>query len=103
MPDQEVNEPPEDVMILVNLSEHLDALKVAEAQKPPSLRRRVPSIATLAREAEIGRTTLYQIAGNTVQSINRHVLASVIKSLRKRGFPVSVSDLIKEYPIVSEE
>ena len=99
----EVNDQAEDVMILVNLSEHLAALKVAEAQKLPSLRRPVPSIATLAREAGIGRTTLYQIASNSVQSINRHILTSVIKSLRKRGFPVSVSDLIKEYPLMSEK
>ena len=90
-------------VIAVTLKEHLNDLRSAEGHKPPNQRREIPSISELANDAGVNRATLYNIAGNYVQSVNLKVLAAVMLALRERGFPTEVKDLLKEFPVVDDE
>lgn len=89
----------EAIVIRVNVSEHLDALKAAENQKPLNQRREVPTLSDIARETGVNRASLYNWAANKYESSRHDMLAAVMNELRRRGFPVTVEDLLKEHPV----
>jgi hypothetical protein len=88
----------EAIVIRVSLNEHLDALRVAENQKPLNQRREVPTVADLARATGINRASLYNWAGNKYESTRHDMAAAVINELHRLGFPASLSDILQEHP-----
>lgn len=101
MPDKELQPEIIDVTIRVTLKEHLIALEALESQKPPEERYPVPTLAELIKASGVSRATLYNMAGNYVNSANLVVLSAIMSDLRRRGFPTQVSDLLTAYPAKS--
>jgi protein-disulfide isomerase-like protein with CxxC motif len=88
----------EDIVIQVNLKEHLTALEQAEYAKPINQRRQVPTIADLARALGINRTILYNWATQKYESTRHDILGVIINALSASGFPTTIEDLLKAHP-----
>jgi DNA-binding Xre family transcriptional regulator len=86
------------VSVVVTLKDYLKKLEAAETEKAPALRRNVPTIPELAAAAGVQRQTMYNIAGNNIKMVNLETLSAIMSELRRRGFEVEVSDLLKAYP-----
>jgi DNA-binding Xre family transcriptional regulator len=81
-------------MVEIQLDAHLDRLKGAEGYQRAGERRQVPTYVELANESGISPVTLSRIANGHIKQLNLSVLASIITSLRRRGFATDVSDLL---------
>jgi DNA-binding Xre family transcriptional regulator len=81
-------------MVKIQLDAYLDRLKGAEGYQRVSERRQVPTYVELANESGISPVTLSRIANGHIKQLNLSVLASIITSLRRRGFATDVSDLL---------
>ena len=81
---------------VVALGSYLASLEEREAGKPEGERRHVPNLTELAKSVEgVERTGLSRIVHNRVNCVNRKVIAQVIASLHRRGFPCDVGDLLR--------
>jgi DNA-binding Xre family transcriptional regulator len=81
-------------MVAIQLDAYLDRLKGEEGYKRADERRSVPSYIDLATESGISPVTLSRIANGHIKQLNLSVLDSLIASLRRRGFPTDISDLL---------
>lgn len=82
------------VPVYVRLKAYLDDLKAIEMSKPPSQRKKVPSLSELARKLGLHQTHLARIAGNKMASLNFKIFGDIITEMRGRGFPMQVTDLL---------
>jgi DNA-binding Xre family transcriptional regulator len=90
-----------EIGVRMTLEDHLKRLEVAELSKLPHERRQVPNIPQLAKAIGVTRQALYNLSTNRLQSVKFDTLAGIISELRRRGFSVSISDLVVEYPAQS--
>jgi DNA-binding Xre family transcriptional regulator len=90
-------------MVEIQLDAYLDRLKGAEGYQRVSERRQVPTYVELANESGISPVTLSRIANGHIKQLNLSVLASIITSLRRRGFATDVSDLLVYHSDIMKE
>lgn len=81
-------------VVYVTLKEHLAHLEAIETSKPSDQRRKVPSMAVLARLAGIEPNTMSRWSRNEIGASNHKTLNVIISELRARGFPADISDIL---------
>lgn len=81
-------------MVDIQLNAYLDRLKGEEAHLPASQRRPIPTYVELAQESGISPVTLSRITNGHTKQLNLAVLASIVTSMRKRGFTTEIGDLL---------
>lgn len=81
--------------MIVKLKHYLETLEHYEKFRPEGERREVPTLTALADELPITRSQLQRIVGGEARGIQFDVADSIIKALRRRGFPMDVSDLLE--------
>lgn len=94
MNQENKRKPTEGTMHIV-FKQYLEHIKAEENTKPPHQRRRVPSIAELARAIEIDPVNLSRLANGRVNDLRLTTAAKVIRTMRDYGFPMQVTDLIQ--------
>lgn len=79
----------------LSLNSYLLRLKATELEKPPSKRRRVPTITDFAKNAHVSRATMHRLttSSDSVVRVNLKIMSSVLTTLNKAGFTPNVSDL----------
>ncbi len=87
----------------VTLKEYLSRMETLERTRPDGQRRSVPSIVELAKAVGIHPITMSDIANNHVIRFNLHTGAAIMDEMRRRGFPMDVSDLLAYRPAERSE
>lgn len=85
-------------VMYVALGDYLQKQKTLESTKPKAERRKVPSVAALARALDVDSLTLRNIINNKVKLLNLDTGAALIAELRRQGFDVDVGDLLAYRP-----
>lgn len=80
--------------MIVKLKTYLSQLEDLEQARPECERRPVPSITELASEIGLSRIQLQRLASNQVEGIKFSIADSIIKAMRRRKFPMELTDLI---------
>jgi hypothetical protein len=78
----------------VSLRSYVDRLSAIENSKPRDQRRMVPSMKELAEEVGIHPVTMSSIASSSIRQLNLEIGGRIIAAMRRRGFPMDVSDLL---------
>lgn len=81
--------------VRVKLKSYLAQLEDSETFKPEGERLEIPTVSALANEAKITRAQMHRILANDIRSLKLDVADSIIKSIRRRGFSMDVSDLLE--------
>lgn len=81
--------------VKVKLKTYLAQLEDGEVFKPQEQRFEIPTVSALADEAGITRAQMHRILANDIKSLKLDVADSIIKSMRRRGFVMDVSDLLE--------
>lgn len=79
----------------VKLKAYLAQLEQDEKFKPEDSRLAIPTVSALAKDANITRAQMHRILASDIKSLKLDVADSIIKSLRRRGFPANVGDLLE--------
>jgi DNA-binding Xre family transcriptional regulator len=82
----------------ITLKTYLEQLETFERSRTREQRRHIPSLRELARDVGIHEVTMNNIANNNIRQLNLDTGAQIITALRRRGFDVSVADLIAYRP-----
>lgn len=82
----------------INFEAYLSSLKAVESSKPERHRRRVPTISDLAKSIGMHQTTLSRLINNQVSQLSLETGDRIITEMRRRGFPMEVTDLITYRP-----
>lgn len=77
---------------------YLKGLDDTEREKPIEERRRVPSIDELAHEVGVHTVTFRNIANGNIKQLNLELAGKIITVMRKLGFPMQETDLIRYQP-----
>jgi DNA-binding transcriptional regulator YhcF (GntR family) len=77
---------------------YLDNLEVQERTKPVEQRRRVPSMDELAHEVGVHPVTFRNIANGNIKQLNLELGGKIITVMRRYGFPMQETDLIRYQP-----
>lgn len=77
-----------------NLGSYLKELKAIEYTYPEDKRLDVPSLTELAKMAKWNSNSMSKLARGDVASINIAVAGRIIREMRRRGFPMQITDLI---------
>lgn len=80
--------------MILKLRGYLATLDDMEKARPEGQRRQIPTITELAREVGLSRVQMQRIVGGNTESIKLDVAGNIIRVLRRRGFPMEVTDLI---------
>ena len=78
----------------VTIKRYLEVVRAQEILKPESERRKVPRIEDFANAASVTKTAFIDFMNNKPRGINRDIMDSSIKLLRKSGFAVGITDLV---------
>lgn len=81
--------------MIIKLKHYLETLEFNERFKPVEERREIPTLSALARELPITRSTLQRIVGGQSKGIQFDVIDGIIKALRRRGFPMELTDMLE--------
>lgn len=82
--------------MIITLKSYLARLEDEERFKPEAARRHVPSVKELAEAAEVTPTQMQRIiSGKRVSSLKLKVGSAIIRTLRERGFPADVGDILE--------
>lgn len=92
---KEMERKPTEGDVHIILKQYLERIKQEENAKPPHERRRVPSIAELARAIGIDPVNLSRLANNRVNDLRLTTASKIIRTMRDFGFPMQVDDLIE--------
>lgn len=79
--------------VSIRLKEYLEDLKQKEEMKD-GVRLQVPSLYDLAGDTGIHYTTLNRIARDRITKLDLKKTDQIIKTMRKRGFNMDITDLI---------
>src|SRR5690349_13141092 len=79
----------------VVLKGYLETLAREEARRPVGERRPVPTLTELAEVAGVTRAWMSNLANGKEVRVNLEILNAVAQELWRRGFRVSVGDLIQ--------
>jgi DNA-binding transcriptional regulator YhcF (GntR family) len=82
----------------IALRPYLKGLDEAEKAKPVEERRRVPSIEELAHEIGVHPVTFRNIANGNIKQLNLELGGKIISTMRRFGFPMQETDLIRYQP-----
>jgi DNA-binding Xre family transcriptional regulator len=77
-----------------NLKSYLGDLEAAEAAKPVTLRRHVPTLTELAAAAGIHKVTMSKMVQGRIRSLNFDVGQKIVAELRRCGFNTQPGDLL---------
>jgi len=80
-------------MVYIRLKEYLKELEKVESLKE-GIRLQVPTIADISRDANIHYTTMNRIANQRARRLDFNTAEKIIRSVRRRGFDMQMSDLI---------
>lgn len=80
--------------LYVMLRPYLETLEALERSKPEDARRAVPTIEQIAGDVGVSRASIYNLAAGDIQQLNLRIAGRIIASLRKRGFPMELTDLL---------
>lgn len=89
---------PLEMSIHVTLAEYLRRLELQELDKPPALRRAVPTITQLSEAVGISRIAMSNIANDNMKLLNLKILSAVLSELRRWGFDTELTDILTAYP-----
>jgi hypothetical protein len=78
----------------VALRAYVERLSAIENSKPKDQRRRLPTMKELAEEVGIHQVTMSEIANSNIRQLNLETGGRIIAAMRRRGFPMEVSDLL---------
>lgn len=78
----------------VTLKAYLERLEAQERARSADRRRSVPNLGELAIAVNIHPVTMSKIAGTKIEQLNLKTGAAIIGEMRRRGFPMEVSDLL---------
>jgi DNA-binding Xre family transcriptional regulator len=84
--------------LFINLDAYLSQLKAVESTKPKGERRHIPSLSELAESIGMHQTSLSRLANNKVEQLNLETGDKIITEMRRRGFQMTVEDLIAYIP-----
>ncbi|MBA3531045.1 MAG: hypothetical protein H0T73_03880 [Ardenticatenales bacterium] len=87
-----------DIAIVIRLGDYLKRLEGQEADKLPSERRKIPSVAELADATGVHRATMYNLLASNVKNANLTLLSAVVNDLKRRGFNPQLEDVFAMYP-----
>lgn len=82
----------------INFESYLSNLKAIESSKPGPQRRKVPSITELAKSIGMHQTTMSRLINNQVSQLSLETGDRIITEMRRRGFPMQVTDLVTYRP-----
>lgn len=74
-------------MVYITLNSYLQSEREKGAK--------TPSVSALARDIGMHQVTLSRLANNQVKQLNLNTANKIIMAMRKRGFKMELSDLIK--------
>ena len=77
------------------LKHYLERLDYDQEFKPEDERLKVPSVAELAKDIEVTRAHLYKLMNNEAKVLNMKHAERILRSMRRRGFPMEVGDLLE--------
>lgn len=80
-------------MVHIRLKEYLKELEKGESLKE-GVRLQVPTVADISRDSGIHYVTLNRIANQRAKRLDFKTAEKIIRSVRKRGFNMQMSDLI---------
>jgi DNA-binding Xre family transcriptional regulator len=80
------------------LKQYLERIDKEEREKPPSQRRRVPSIRELAKAVDMHEVNLSRLANDRVSDLRLSTAAKIIGTMRQYGFSMDVSDFLVYTP-----
>ena len=78
----------------INLNTYLSHLKAIESRKAKEVRKKVPSLSELASSIGMHQTSLSRLANNKVNQLTLDTGGKIIAEMRRRGFPMQITDLI---------
>lgn len=85
-------------IMYVRLKSYLDELSAIEEARPEHQRRRVPTMKEIAEAVGYNPVTMSRLATGKIRSLNLELGAAIIDEMRRRGFPMEVSDLVAYRP-----
>jgi DNA-binding Xre family transcriptional regulator len=80
--------------LYINLKAYLSTLEAIESTKPESDRKHVPSLSELADSLGMHKTSIIRLANNKVNQLSLETGDKIIIEMRRRGFPMEISDLL---------
>jgi hypothetical protein len=80
--------------IYIVLKSYLERLEALEKSKPEASRLPVPSIPEIAADVGVSAAALYKIAAGDIQQLNLRIAGRLIVAVRRRGFPMELTDLL---------
>lgn len=78
----------------ITLRSYMDRLTAIENSKPKDQRRPVPTMKDLAAEVGIHPVTMSAIGASSIRQLNLETGGRIISAMRRRGFPMQVTDLL---------
>jgi len=84
----------EDANLYIILKSYLNRLDAEEKAKPKGEQRPVPTLSEIAQDIGLSRNAMSNISTNTLRQLTLKTGGKIIAAVRRRGFPMEVSDLV---------
>jgi hypothetical protein len=85
-------------IMYIRLKPYLEELAIKEEARPEEERRPVPTMEEIARSVKYNPVSMSRLVTGRIKSLNLELGAAIVDELRRRGFPMQVTDLVGYEP-----